>query len=327
MESQSNCLILYNLPGKDALTDEKDVLQQVEWIAFNLSKLNINYYTFPITKNYHEEIYNISLNHNGYIFNLVESIENMGELIHFIPSLLDSYHLPYTGGSTESIFLTSQKMLAKEIMRHHNLPVPKAFKPSQFDELSPNNTYILKPLWQDGSIGVEDSSVFCSSSKDLRQRCKKLSDKHWFIEEFIDGREFNVSLVTNGINNEPEILPIAEILFKEYPADKPKIVSYRAKWAEDSFEYNNTIREFVDNKLDPGLYRYIETTALKCWEVFQLRGYARIDFRLGNDGELYILEINTNPCISKDSGFVASCLEANYPFEHIVKRITEDLNQ
>ena len=126
-----------------------------------------------------------------------------------------------------------------------------------------------------------------------------------FIEEYIDGREFNISLI--GTSNAPLILPYAEIKFLNFPPEKSKIVGYDAKWDKNSFEYQNTVRSFEFNKTDQSLLDNLKYLALKCWEVFRIDGYARVDFRVDSKGIPYILEINVNPCISPDSGFFAAC--------------------
>jgi D-alanine-D-alanine ligase len=117
------------------------------------------------------------------------------------------------------------------------------------------------------------------------------------------------------------VLPIPEIEFVDYPASKPRIVGYAAKWHEDSFECRNTVRRFVDPAQEGALCAELGRVALKCWDIFQLRGYARVDFRVDADGTPWVLEVNANPCISPDAGFAAALEEAGTPYEEGIERI------
>ena len=107
----------------------------------------------------------------------------------------------------------------------------------------------------------------------------------------------------------------------DFPADKPRIVGYAAKWAEDSFECRHTVRRFVDQRQEGPLCRQLGEIALRCWDVFQLRGYARVDFRVDSSGQPWVLEINANPCISPDAGFAAALAERGIPYSAAIRRI------
>ena len=151
-----------------------------------------------------------------------------------------------------------------------------------------------------------------------------LDDSHWFIEDFIDGREFNISVLAG--KDGPEVLPPAEIVFVDYDENKPRIVDFKAKWETESFEYINTVREFPGEKLNSKLGRNLKEAALECWNLFGLKGYARVDVRTDSNDDVYVIEVNANPCISPDSGFVAATKQAGYPFINVLQRIINDLN-
>jgi len=123
----------------------------------------------------------------------------------------------------------------------------------------------------------------------------------------------------------PETLPPAEIEFTSFPAGKPRIVGYRAKWREDEFEYHHTPRRFDFPASDGPLLDRIGGLARECWMRFGLRGWARVDFRVDAAGEPWILEINANPCISPDAGFAAALDRASIPYDEAVRRILEDV--
>jgi D-alanine-D-alanine ligase len=94
----------------------------------------------------------------------------------------------------------------------------------------------------------------------------------------------------------------------------------------DSFEYINTVREFPGNKLNGRLLSNLRDAALACWHLFGLKGYARVDVRTDGNDNVFVIEINGNPCISPDGGFVAATKEAGYPFAEVLQRIINDLN-
>jgi D-alanine-D-alanine ligase len=135
------------------------------------------------------------------------------------------------------------------------------------------------------------------------------------VEEYIDGREINVALWGNGSNL--TCLPISEIVFN-YETSFPRIIDYNCKWVEDSYTYTHA-KGVCPANLSEELKKRIHTIAKKVYQLTECRDYARVDFRLKND-KLYVLEINPNPCISRDSGFFrgASALGLSYD-EMIIK--------
>jgi D-alanine-D-alanine ligase len=316
------CCIIYNQPGEGALADELDVLDQVAHIEKHLIELGIKVTRKGITDRFMAEIASLAVEKYDFVFNLVESINNKGELNYFIPSLLNMYSIPYSGNPLEAMFITSNKTLASKTMRSAGISNPSPYPPSQSHLLKPGRKYIVKPIWEDGSLGITGDSVF-ECKPGFEEKLKDLDDSHWFIEDFIDGREFNMSVLAGA--NGPEVMPPAEIVFVNYGMEKPRIVDFKAKWEMDSFEYINTVREFpsLDNKLAERL----KEAAVKCWNLFGLKGYARVDARTDSDDNVFVIEINANPCISPDGGFVAATMQAGYPFTEVIQRIIGDLNK
>ena len=121
----------------------------------------------------------------------------------------------------------------------------------------------------------------------------------------------------------PELLPPAEIRFDAYPPGKVRVVGYRSKWEEGTFEFANTPRTFEFPAQDAPLLANLKELALRCWKLFDLRGYARVDFRVDGEGRPWILEVNANPCLSPDAGFSAATLRAGLTFPDVLCRILE----
>lgn len=318
------CCIIYNEPREGALADELDVLDQVAHIETHLKNLGISTYRKGITEKFMTEVSTLVAEKPDFVFNLVESINNKGELNYFVPALLNLNAIPYSGNPLEAIFLTSNKTISSKAMKNAGINNPVCYFPSQYKMLTPGNKYIVKPIWEDGSLGITSESVFTWNSAS-ESRISSLNDSHWFIEDFVEGREFNLSVLAG--ENGPEVMPPAEIVFVNYDENRPRIIDFKAKWDIESFEYLNTVRDFPGVKLDSQLVANLRQTALACWNLFGLKGYARIDVRADRNNKVYVIEINANPCISPDSGFVAATLEGGYDFTKVIERIINDLNK
>jgi D-alanine-D-alanine ligase len=317
------CCILFNKPRENALPDELDVLDQVEYVEKYLNDLGVITYRKGITADFMNEVAELANDKPDFVFNLVESINNKGELCYFIPALLNMYSIPYSGNSVEAMFITTSKALTSQTLKKAGINNPGGYSPSQYRQLIPGNRYIIKPVWEDGSMGITGDSVF-TFTPEFGKKLKSYKDSHWLIEDYIDGREFNISILAS--KKGPEVMPPAEMVFHNYGGDIPKIVDFRAKWEEGTFEYENTIREFPDDKLDPVLRERIMFTSLQCWYVFGLKGYARVDLRIDQNNNPFVIEVNANPCLSPDSGLVAATIAAKLPFTVVLQRIIDDLN-
>ncbi|MCX6326802.1 MAG: ATP-grasp domain-containing protein [Bacteroidia bacterium] len=318
------CCIIYNEPREGAFADELDVLDQVAYIEQHLIELGITVFRKGITNRFMDEIAALAAEKPDFIYNLVESINNKGELNYFIPALLNMYSIPYSGNPLEAMFITSNKTLASKAMSNAGINNPACYLPSQINLLKPGRKYIVKPIWEDGSLGITSESVF-EYKPGFDEKIKGLDDAHWFIEDFIDGREFNISVLAG--ENGPEVLPPAEIAFVNFAENQPKIVDFKAKWEMDSFEFVNTVREFPGKSLNKKLEKDLKESAIACWNLFGLKGYARVDVRTDSSDNVFVIEINANPCISPDGGFVAATKEAGYPFIEVLQRIIGDLNK
>jgi len=183
--------------------------------------------------------------------------------------------------------------------------------------------YIVKSLWEHASKGLDDGCIVRDKAL-LRRVMVERRDSlggECFAEAYIEGREFNVSLL--GDASGVEVLPVAEMRFDQYEG-RARVLGYEAKWEQGSFAYEHTTRTFDVEPQDKELVRRLSRLAVKCWRLFHLRGYARVDFRVNAEGEAYVLEVNANPCISPDSGFVAAAAQAKISYNKLVSRIVAD---
>lgn len=320
--SPRSVLVLHEALGADARTDEVDALLQVREVAEALHRLSWAVAIQPIDLNLEEALRRLRRHNPSCVFNLVESLGRRGELIGMAPALLHIAAIPFTGSGSDAVNLSSQKILAKRWMSVHGVATPEWFTTDEvLDEAIGDDRYrwIVKSLWEHASFGLDDSSVVrgkIAAGQRIKQRARELGGQ-WFAERYIDGREFNISLLEH--NGDPQILPIAEMTFVDYPADKPKIVGYAAKWDENASEYHATRRRYPG--LPDGERDALHSVARQCWRLFDLRGYARVDIRMDNQGVPWVLEVNANPCLAGDAGFVAAANEAGIAYDLIIERI------
>lgn len=302
--------------------DELDVLRQVRYIRQALIRMGYTTSVLPFSLNLEEVARELKRRDPGIVFNLVEALERTGQLLHFAPALLDHLKIPYTGSDAEALFITTNKILAKKYLRWLGIPTCDWYTLDELDRLRPDVTYILKPICEDGSLGIHETCVFTVKTDAFIEDLRRMDKRAFFIETYIDGREFNLSVL--GGAKGPQVMPPAEILFTDYPENKPKVVGYAAKWTEDSFEYSHTPRTFRFGKREGRLLEELEILALRCWNEFGLKGYGRVDFRVDTANRPFVLEINCNPCIAPESGFVAAAKRAGVTFSEVVERILED---
>jgi len=317
-------IILYNKIYDHSNPDETDVLHQVNLVADTCKQLGYKAVATELGENPYEDILKVKESKPLFVFNLVESVFEKGELLYIGPALLNAFHIPYTGTPLESLFITTNKLLTKKMMDHYNIPTPSFYMINETGFLKPDKQYIVKPIWEDGSVGLDEDSVFDTSDSKKMKKIAGLAPTHYFIEEFINGREFNISML--GGKSKTDVLQPAEMIFKDFPPEKPKIIGYKAKWDTTSPEYKNTTRSFETLNSESSLYAGLKSICMDCWKYFNLKGYARVDFRIDGNSRPYVIEINGNPCISPDSGFIAAARYAGFSNKTIIKRISEELN-
>jgi len=341
--------VLHGEVAADAGQDERDALVQAESVSEGLAALGHEPLILPVSLNLEEAVRSLGALRPAMAFNLAETLAGRGSLIHVVPSLLDSLKIPYTGAGTVAMLLTSNKVLAKRRLESAGLPTPDWFTiPDMNENRSVRGPWLVKSVWEHASVGLDEDSVIPDADRErLRRELETRRDAlggEGFAEAFIEGREFNLSLLAGksdpddpaetdrrrsggpgpGTRKGPEILPPAEIRFDAYPPGKIRVVGYRSKWEEESFEFANTPRSFDFPEADALLIGRLRELALACWRLFELRGYARVDFRVDREGHPWILEVNANPCLSPDAGFRAATVRAGLSFTEVLGRILDD---
>lgn len=257
------------------------------------------------------------------VLNLGEGLE--GRLFEEarIAWALEAMGYCFTGSSGEAIARSVHKAEGKRLLTAAGVATPPGWlfrHPDDVDALAVSVTYplIVKPVAEDASIGVGSDAVV-HTRQALRDRVAYVVECYRqaaLAEAFIDGREFNISLW----GDPPQILPLAEIDFSAFADPFSRIVSFAAKWEQDSFEYNHTpVR--CPASVDGRLGRRIATAAQRAWTAIGCRGYARVDMRVDNNGVPYVVEVNCNPDLSPDAGFYRAAQAAGYGYRDLVAHI------
>ncbi|MEX2176735.1 MAG: GNAT family N-acetyltransferase [Pirellulaceae bacterium] len=327
--------ILHNAVAQSDSAAERDVLVQVETVEQALRSLGHVARRLACTLNLEAVEQSLTLDRPEVVFNLVESLGGSDRLAHLAAVLLDDLDIPYTGTHAAALHLTNNKPLAKERLLAAGLPTPgwatctvgNVVRDVPAAPLPP--PYIIKAVWEHASVGLDDHSIIrdgdgSTVADQIESRSRQLG-RHCFAEQFIDGREFNLSLVAG--NESPQVLPPAEIDFSAFPLGKPRIVGYAAKWDDETFEFIHTPRRFDFPADDASLLDTLRGLAARCWRLFELRGYARVDFRVDAQGRPWILEVNANPCLSPDAGFAAALDKAGVSLQRAVQSVLEDAHR
>ena len=313
-------LVLHSDVSPDAPPEDQDTLAAAAAVAKALISRGYQASTaafFPDLEKLRAEIAGHAAD---VVFNLVEGIEGKGRLAYVAPLLLDEIGVPYTGTGAEALIATGDKPLSKRLFREAGIPTPDWSEPPDWNGLYADARYIVKAADEDASVGLDDASVVAGSEVRARaELCAGRFGGPWFAERYVDGREFNVSVLQE--RDGPRVLPMAEMTFEEWPASRPRIVGYIAKWDDASFESTRTVRQFGFEDREPELALALRHYSQCAWSLFKLRGTARVDFRVDEVGKPLVLEVNPNPGIAPDAGFAAAAARAGLSYADMIERI------
>jgi len=322
--------VVHNSVAPEDPPDDQDVLLQAESVAAAASDLGHRVRIFSCSLDLEAAKIALVAFSPDLVFNLVEALDGSCRLLSFFPALCDRLGMVYTGSSATALWMTTHKVQAKALLAAAGVPTPAWIGPvpaesSAVREASDTGdaatgTWIVKSLWEHASFGMNgDVLVSGADGEGIRQVLHRRAPDFagaCFAEAFVDGREFNLSLLQTA--GRIRVLPPAEIVFEGFGKDRPRIVDYRAKWDTDSYEYHHTPRRFNFPAQDRPLLRRLQTMALRCWDLFGLHGYARVDLRVDEKNRPWVLEVNANPCLSPDAGFAAALAEAGISFTEAV---------
>lgn len=259
------------------------------------------------------------------IFNLLEQLgtKSLGSDVAAV-GVLDLLGFPYTGGGPGEFYLSGEKGLSKKVLAFEGVNFPKfaVFSKDADFETGGNlrMPLFVKPLRMDASIGI-DAGGLVHSAGELMKRVvyiHETCDDAALAEEYIEGREVYVAIIGNV---DPQALPAIEMDFSGFPEGKPKIMDARAKFDESSPEFQGT--RPVIAELPPELDARVKKAAIQAYRALKVRDYGRVDMRIDDTGEIYVLEVNASCYLESGSELSIAARAAGMEYPALVEKILE----
>jgi D-alanine-D-alanine ligase len=257
------------------------------------------------------------------IFNLADQFKNNRGFDQNIASLLEMQGVPFTGCGATGLVLCKHKGTSKKILGYHHIHVPNFVVIPRGQRIArlkrPKFPLLVKPVKEEASYGISQAS-FVTSDEQFRERVAFIHEKHdadVIAEEYIEGREFYVSVMGNL---KLTVFPIRELVFGQVPPNEPKIATYKAKWDEEYRKRWGLQNQFPEG-LEPALVAQIEETCKRIYRLLTIEGYARIDLRLTANNEVYFIEANPNPILAADEDFAQAAGKAGLSYPQLIDRI------
>jgi len=336
MMENPTILICYNEPttfyknylGKEIQDENENIdLSESEFMSIlslitsSLQTSYNNVYTLGFNKNISSIISKINNINPDIIFNFVESIEGNTKYEICVTGMFDVLGYSYTGNSSLCLGNCLIKNRTKQLLKFSGIKSPRYRIQKYGNKINEKDLKFSYPVMlklgnEDASIGISENSVVNNFSE-LKKQLSFLFDNYEqdvLIEEYIEGRELNASILGG------KLLPISEISFSGLPDNLPKIVTYEAKWAANSVYYKNS-NPIVPADLSKSQIKRIENAALKTYEILGCRDYARVDIRLSSKNVPYVIEVNPNPDISPDSGFIRSAESGGIKYNEVLMNL------
>jgi D-alanine-D-alanine ligase len=276
----------------------------------------------------YEVLARLGANKPDLLFNLCESMDGEPQNEPTFAGLLDLFRIPYTGADLLALASCLYKHRTKDILIAHGVPTPPyryitseaTLSEPAIDALE--YPYFVKLAHEDASLGITEANV-CRDAAALRARARELMAEHHqavLAERYVEGREVNVTLF--GSRESLEVLPLHEIDFAAMPADRPRIVSYAAKWDENHVDYAGT-KPVPLRGLSETVTQEIERVARAAFLAVDLRDYGRVDLRVDEAGVPWVIDVNPNPDISPDAGVTRAAAAAGMSYPQMVGRLAE----
>lgn len=318
--------VLHDRLALDAALDEQDNLVQARAIAGALRELGHEPALLACGLDLAAAAQALASLSPDLVFNVVEALDGRDDLAASAAALVRSLNLACTGCGPLGLTLAADKLAVKKALRTLGLATPPWFCLADLagPGPEPQGPFLLKPRLEHGSVGIEASDLLAAPSRAALRAALAAKEaalaQPCVAEAYLEGREFNVSVLEEEAG--PRVLPCAEMVFSGF-GDRPRILGWRAKWDEESFEHSHTARSFDFPAADAPLLERLAALARACFERLDLTGYCRVDFRLDENGAPQIIDLNPNPCMAPDAGFPAAAARAGLSFPALVGRILD----
>ena len=257
------------------------------------------------------------------VFNWCEGVESEVGGDARVCHEMDQMGFTYTGNSPTTLRLSVEKGRVKKVMQRWGIPTPAGREVHSAGELTSWEHFpsIVKPVSQHCSVGVTHEAVVHDLDA-LRKRVTYVHDtlrEAAVVEQFVVGREINVGVWGNG---RPRILPLREIDFSRIQNPMHRLVTWDSKWSPNSDDWQS-MPVITDVKITPLLRAQIEEIVLHTYRVFECRDYARVDLRIDANEQPYVVDMNPNPDITSDGGFIGACKTLGYTYGEAISNIIQ----
>ena len=255
------------------------------------------------------------------IFNLCDGLENDNNFVEFkVLKDIEKTKIPFTGNSLKTIQLCNDKRNIKKTLVKNNIPTAnfQVFKSSD-EKLRSDMKFplIVKPVCADAAVGIYVDSVV-KTEKDLKKKIDRVLVQHdqpaALVEEYIDGRDLIIPVIGR---EKLHVLDPTELKYLRSFKNKPKILSYAAKWHKGKPAYKDSITliKNVDKRFSKELLKKLKSIAAAVYKAVGCSGYATVDARVDQDGNVFVIEINPNCWIGPKSD-TALTLQKNYNVDY-----------
>ena len=257
------------------------------------------------------------------VFNLLEEFDGIVTYDQHLVAFLELLRQPYTGCNPRGLLLSRDKVLSKQLLAYHRIPTPQftLIQRGQRFKLPKRLRFPLfvKSATEDASLGIAQASVVEDAAK-LHERVEFIHEQTTsdaLVEEFVEGREIYVGVLGN---QRLTTLPPWEMVFGSLPDSLPAIATRKVKWDKRyQAKYGITTRAASD--LPENVTEQLAKQSRRIYKALHLTGYARMDFRLRADGNLFVLEANANPNLSEGEDFADSARAAGIQYQDLIARI------
>src|SRR5467141_4729644 len=302
---------------KKAKTDREEIFDALQKLGHEPSNFELD--------GRPQSLHSLSRCDADLIFNLTESFDGDDTREMNVVAYIDLLGLRYTGVGPHGIILSQDKAIAKKIFGFHGIKTPffaTAYRGRIEHAHDISFPLIVKPSWEDGSIGIDAGSVV-KSVKEMMERIEYIQDEFdspALIEEYNEGREIYAGIL--GSYERTQVLPLVELDLSRLPEGMPKIASYDVKFEKNTEAYKMTKSSIAEN-LEEDAIKRLSDTALAAYRALKLRDYGRIDMRLAPNGDVYVIEANPNPWLASRQEFAMAAKAAGRSYTELIGEILE----
>lgn len=301
---------------KDDPPDANAEFDHPDTVALIASAIQSNGFKVKKIGNVSSLLENIDTLKVDIVFNISEGISGRNRESQ-VPILLELAGIPFVGADALTLGLSLDKIMAKKIFIAEKIPTPKFFEiksdVSSLDSDHLKFPLIVKPRFEGSSKGLSESSRV-ENKEELKKQIEYIITTYKqpaLVEEFIRGEEFTVALIGN---DPPQALPVVQIKIDGKLKLDDKFYTF-GHVKDDKLEY------VCPAKIKPELRKAIEELAVRTFNAIDCLDFGRVDFRVDDKGNPYVLEINPLPSLSSADVFMVVAKNLGLSYEEIIGRI------